>query len=1105
LGPVSVVSVHPAAPNPAALGGLASNVLAALVLAKNHMCSVETLIDAVWEDEPPAAPKQALQAVISRLRRATGLDVRSVPGGYAMDADTDLDQACALAASAAAALPSDPELAAAQSAQALGLWRGEPGTGGIGSIGQQLLSQALGLRHDLHLVHARALVALGHADQAAAELAPLETDTLDDTLVLALMQALQESGRTNEALDCYARYAERLADSLGSDPTPTLTDYHTLLLRGCAPSLAPAVSHRPTWRVGLRHALTPLVGRESDLARLQDLLATSRLLTIHGPGGIGKTQLAQALGHDCAASGRSVVFVELAGVRVGEDVPGVIAACLETPAMAAQIAPGQSGTLNRLSPHDSLMAELEGSHTVLILDNCEQVRDAAALWIRQTLDATTDLTILTTSRVPMGISGEVVYPLAPLPTHTESGEPGPAVTLFLNRARAVRSDVLIDLGAVERLCDRLDGLPLAIELAAARVQVMSLSEIEQGLDNRFSLLTSQDVTGPERHRTLRALIEWSWDLLTAGQQTLLARASIAPDGFSAILAAYLTAAGIDNDSAPQVADVMGDIEALTLHSLIRLEESPVGAPSRFRMVETIREFAAEQLRGSADAALALQRYLAWACTFSSRTIRAMNSSDQIAAFAATKAESKNLTDALRQGATDTGQPDTDTVLTVFALLALWLASRFAFPEIAPLADIALYTCQDCPPTSTDPVMRVNYVLALCFMTVSLMIVTGPDDRVRQAATLLRDHVAEPPSSDEDSASAIVMLLAQVALTLSSDDSRASVDESPIDSPDPATRCLAMMFAAMFSESHGDVARSIDFGLRSYRLATQLGNIWFQGLSASITAGFYAEMGDPVQAMMWAKCGDEHLYLLGADPQSGDLGQLKAFSLLAAHDLTAARAGFEDLLVYQGNDGPPDRLLMARIGLAEVLLAEGDVVQGLAAYRSIAYSPEVDHVSPDAWPTLSDTTEPLALRADLGPWIIMVDSACLAAHVLAGAIDQPDLPPIAHRLALSVVTLSAVPDVPFDVPVLGCAALGLGAWITATTTDPAGPELVSLAERLASRQDIPALNREAHWNRVEAAREPGMRAKLTADTAHREIDACVTDTLARIQTFVANQL
>jgi predicted ATPase len=417
------------------------------------------------------------------------------------------------------------------------------------------------------------------------------------------MRALAADGRTNQALEVYARYTRTLRDRLGSDPTPALSAYHADLLRegeataSAAPATpAPAAPTRAL-RIGVRRPLNPLRGREPDLRRTRERLAEGRLVTLQGPGGIGKTRLSLEIANQTADAGGSVAVVELGGVRADDDVARAFTATLGAgePTALTSSAPSPASPL--LDDVGRIAALLDSAPTLLVVDNCEQVADGAARLLASLLAQSSTLRVLATSRAPLGIAGERIVLLDPLAARDGEGAPGPGALLFMERARAARPDAALDPEAAARLCERLDGLPLAIELAAARVRSMSVTEIEERLADRFALLVSTDRTAPDRHRTLQAVLEWSWDLLTDSQRILGRRAALLPDGFTIEAATSLSSGGIATPASTHDPRVLDDVEGLASQSLLRVEEQPIGLPTRFRMAATVREFGLQRLAG----------------------------------------------------------------------------------------------------------------------------------------------------------------------------------------------------------------------------------------------------------------------------------------------------------------------------------------------------------------------------------------------------------------------------------------------------------------------------------------------------------------------------
>ncbi|MFE5898901.1 ATP-binding protein, partial [Streptomyces sp. NPDC056488] len=562
---------------PLPLGGARLRaLLAALALRGGRPAPVGELADDVYGDDPPQDAPAALQALVGRLRRILGREaVASTPGpGYRLVAgpdDIDLYVFERRVAEAGALLDAgDPDTAAALLGEALGLFRGPaladlPDPAGVRPEAQRLAALRRRVEADLRR---------GATDGLVPELTELTTTyPYDETFHAHLVRALRAEGRHADALAAHETARRTLADALGTDPGPELTALHRELLTGQAPprpTPAPVPAESPAGNI--RPRLTSFVGREPELDALRADLAGSRLVTLTGPGGSGKTRLAEEAA--LRAEGPAAWIAELAPLDDPGAVPGAVLSALrlrETTLIARDGAPLQN------DPTAHLVEQLADRPLLLVLDNCEHVIDAAAALAETLLTHCPRLRVLATSREPLGVPGEAVRPVEPLP-------PDPAHRLFVERARAVRPsfDLTGDGGAaVDEICRRLDGLPLAIELAAARLRLLTPRQIADRLDDRFRLLTSGSRTVLPRQQTLRAVVDWSWDLLEPDERTLLRQVSVFAGGWDLAAAEALS---------PRAADTLG---ALVDKSLV------VAAPAedgemRYRLLETIHEYAAER-------------------------------------------------------------------------------------------------------------------------------------------------------------------------------------------------------------------------------------------------------------------------------------------------------------------------------------------------------------------------------------------------------------------------------------------------------------------------------------------------------------------------------
>ncbi|WP_405491867.1 BTAD domain-containing putative transcriptional regulator [Nocardia sp. NBC_00511] len=604
LGPVQARDDEGA---PIAVGGpQVRALLALLVLDSGRVVGRESLIDGLYGEQPPGDAGHALQSQVSRLRRAlrkasedTEL-VESTAAGYRLAVEreaVDAHRFTRLAEQGRKALRDrDPATAVALLDEAIGLWRGQALVDVLdapfaGIPADRLTEQRLAAEED----RAEASLAVGEQHAVVAALSELVArQPLRERARALLMRALYAAGRQADALECFEEGRRLLADELGADPSAELAEAHLSILR--ADEVAAVADRR------LPIPLTSFVGRDSELARLVPLLAQSRLVTLIGPGGTGKTRLAVEAGNKIRGE---VCFVDLAPLVDGVQVVQAVAAALGGRDLAAHTPAAPRDTEARL------ITMLADRPLTLILDNCEQVILEAARLTHRLLTACPALRILATSRESLRITGESSFPLGQLPiapTDSALAEQlsSPAVRLFADRAAAVRPGFTVDAGTiamVARICTRLDGLPLAIELAAARLRTLDLPEIDARLTDRFRLLARGDRTAEPRHQTLQAVVAWSWDLLDPAEQALAERFSVFAGGATAAAVREVCARTsiedhpFDVDFASDIEDLLADLADKSLLEV---------TAGRYRMLETIREFARTRSMNS-DAHEQLQR------------------------------------------------------------------------------------------------------------------------------------------------------------------------------------------------------------------------------------------------------------------------------------------------------------------------------------------------------------------------------------------------------------------------------------------------------------------------------------------------------------------
>jgi predicted ATPase/DNA-binding SARP family transcriptional activator len=545
-------------------------ILSALLASRDLGVSTDTLIDLIWGTDPPAGAAGSLQSHVSRLRKAIGgVRIVGTDGGYRLQVDPEAIDACRFETILETAR-GEPDPGARLKAldTALSLWRGRPfddladhDTLRIESI--RLSELALRATED----RAATLLELGRGEQAVPILqSHVAANPLRERPVSLLMKALYRTGRHPESVRVYNSFVTELAE-IGLEPGPGISALEMEILGHASGSTRDPTGNLP-------RALDRFVGRVSELEHLTSLLGSGRLVTITGPGGVGKTRLAtEYAAADLDKYPDGAWICDLGALRDDPSVPHAIAHALGV------------GVLGD-SPMEALINYLHNRDALVIVDNCEHVRNAATDAIAHLFHECPRLAILATSRERLGLAGEQTLPLRPL---SNTGERDAAVELFLDRARSVRPDYtgVKELETIRNICHRLDGIPLAIEMAAARIRTFTAAEIEDRLDKRYSLLRNPYRTPAGRHQTLRQVFEWSYELLEDPERRLLESLSVLAGDFD--LEACEAIAPPSSDGIPSV-DLL---ENLVDRSLVEVDHDPTG--TRYRILETLRAFAAEQL------------------------------------------------------------------------------------------------------------------------------------------------------------------------------------------------------------------------------------------------------------------------------------------------------------------------------------------------------------------------------------------------------------------------------------------------------------------------------------------------------------------------------
>ena len=946
-------------------------LLIRLALDAGGVVTVDALCRALWppsDEGGPAVPAHALHSLVARLRRALpdGAVLRSPPAGYRLDVPPEAVDARRFENLAARGRDSlragRPSEARALLHEAQNLWRGEA----LADVASRLPFAAnAALR--LNELRLAALEDRLEADlRAGAAPAPLAAELEELTAAHPYrerlrhlhVQALHADGRHPEALAAYEDYRRFLADELGADPGPRLQDLHLAVLRNETPPAG-----------GLRAPLTSFVGRDRERADVAALLARSRLVTLVGPGGVGKTRLATAVAPGVDPRAR---LVDLAPVTDPADVPYAVAAALDLHE------PGRSpDVLARLA------GALAASPRLIILDNCEHVVDAAARLVHELLGRCPDLTVLATGREPLAITGETVYQVPPL-----TGDP--ATRLFIDRARDADPGFAPD-PRVPGLCRRLDGLPLAIELAAARLRTMTLDRLEERLDDRFRVLTGGSRAAPPRHRTLRGVVAWSWDLLTGTERDAAERLAVFPAPFTPAVAQR---AGISLEA----------LDALVDKSLLQVD----GA--RYRMLDTIREYGLERLAETDRLAPSQRAFVACMLSLAEQADPQLRGPGQPLWLERLDAERDNLFGALRL-ACDSG--DTDSAMSLGSVLGLYWTIRGDHMEaVQRLRPVLEMPGADANRTATLAGFLLNACFAGELPQARDFLDEKPVDGPRSGGSPSGQTPSDGPLPD-DPVGAHVMALRALATGNIEEGVRAL--DPHVTHPEPWTRGMTWLLRSFLhgartggtAESHRDLLNAID----AYREA---GEHWGLSIALASAAFAHSAAGDFDAAAASLEESAALITRLGPDNQ-----QRLWLPMIRIHtgDTARARAELDDVLAATTT---PGRLALARLLLADLARHEGDLEE--AARHLALAAPEAADDPP---------TRALYLTS-LG----LLDTA------------RGDLPAAGQHLREALALATTMPDM----PMVASVAVGLARTLHAQGDNGRAAELLGAAHALRGGPD-----------------------------------------------------
>jgi predicted ATPase/DNA-binding SARP family transcriptional activator len=702
-------------------------LLAILALDCGHVVATDRLIDDLWRDDQPADATNALQRLVSKLRKTLGSNdvVALQPPGYvlALAPDSvDVHRVGRLLAEGRSAIAAgDLENGVERLRAAESSWTGNTLADFVyEDFAQPHIARLADTRVSATEERIDAELALGRHGTLATELASLVGEhPLRERLRGQLMVALYRDGRQADALRVFQEGRRALAEELGLDPGPELQRLETAILNQDPALLTPVstavAATGPKRRTNVKAALSPLVGRDDELDRIGKLLDGHRLVTLVGPGGAGKTRLAVETARAAAATtdayGDGVFVVELAPLRDADAVAGAIADVLELPASS-------------VDPLTRVREFCDARDLLLVLDNCEHLVAAAAQVATDLLGACTGVRVLATSREALRVDGEAVWVVPPLADVD-------AVDLFVQRATTVDARFDADdatRAVIGEICRRLDGLPLAIELAAARTRVFPVAQIAERLDDRFRLLTGGSRTAMARQQTLRAVVDWSYDLLFEDERRVFERLSVLPGGCT-IATALAVCAGDD----VEVDDVVELIAGLVEKSLVYVDAS--GVEPRYRMLQTLSHYGREKLVERREADTVFARMASDMAALCARSREAFRGVAQREWFMAVGAEQDNIRTAFDWAV---GVGDKELALAIAADLTFhrWVAGGAGDGYHWIDAALAL-------PGEVDPFTLGRGLVWHAFLGFLSGHVTRVDEGFDAGLELLRGHANDP--------------------------------------------------------------------------------------------------------------------------------------------------------------------------------------------------------------------------------------------------------------------------------------------------------------------------------------------------------------------------
>ena len=1001
-------------------------LLAALATDLSTGASSSRLIESLWSQTLPSHPTKALQVLVSRARSQLGTElIVSTPTGYRLGLPADdVDSTCAhlkVAACERAAREGDFAAVLSHAESGLALWgEGAPVAEDGDDPLSMLRSEHLSTYAALWRSRALALSRLGRHDDALPLLIDLAASRpQDEQLLAALLRSESAVTGPSAALTRYEAYRRTLRDELGSDPGPDLQLVQRELLAGGQVKVRSGVPFEPN----------SLIGRDDDLTAVGSLIRTSRVTSIVGPGGLGKTRLAHLVSH--RADQPRVHFVALAGVSSPDAVTAEVASALGV--RDQRIRRNVQVSMPR-EVLPSIVEALSPGPSLLVLDNCEHVIDGVAELVQSLVSLSPDLRVLTTSRAPLGVTSESVYLLPELDLTM-------SIDLFTQRAQAARPGVELPANIVRRLCAHLDGLPLAVELAAARTRVMSVAQIAERLGDRFLLLRSGARDAPERHRTLQAVIDWSWKLLKPSEQRTLAALSVFPDGFSLEGAEAL----LRDDAGP--VDVVDSLDALIEQSLLKVEDRPSG--TRYRMLETVREFGAARLAASGEGEAMHLAFQQWATEFGCASAEPVFGPDPVPVLDRLRDEQDNLMSALRTAITN---EDVLSATACFAALgSLWTVESNHTRTMAYSSDVAHLLSHYRP--APEHVEVVRAALVLCSTDMFL----GQRSGLRALVALRR----LPPAVPDSPLRAFSTLMPHFQQLL---EPGAPLPAELRDSPYPElTAALTLMIGQVW-ENDGQLDKALAESKRLLPGDPARQGPWQRALTLGRVGELCLQIGRLDEGERHMRAALPLLDRIGASADVQAMRWAIALAALTRGDVAAAESELE-LAGRATIDNPfgPNVNDDLRVR-AELDIVRGNVEAGLRRWRRL-----LDRLAETIGQVVQ--TDPPGLE----PWSISTEAQVLAAHARYDRLTEVDGLEQALRTKLRQLAERADirPRIPFslDMPVFGMGILGVGIATLrqhrGSDAERVGASLVSLAQTMGYPRYLPTTSPQ--WS-SEFARE-----------------------------------